>query len=154
MSLRSFLILSSQLRVCLPSGILPLDFPATILYAFLISPMRAIWSYHLILLFVKSTSYEAPCYVGFSSSHRFFTLRSKYSPQHPGLKTPSMYVLPLEWVSNFHTHTKQQVFRCLDRRWEDKGRWTEWQQASPEFNLILSFQQCSFDLLLKIHQWY
>jgi hypothetical protein len=40
-SLRSILILSSHLRLGLPSGLFPSGFPINILYAFLFSPIRA-----------------------------------------------------------------------------------------------------------------
>jgi hypothetical protein len=40
-SLRSILILSTHLRLGLPSSLLPYDFPTNILYAFLFSPIRA-----------------------------------------------------------------------------------------------------------------
>jgi hypothetical protein len=48
--LRLILVLSSHLRVDLPSGLVPSDFPTRILYEFLISPMRmrAIFLHHLL----------------------------------------------------------------------------------------------------------
>jgi len=47
-SLTSILILSSHLCLGLPSGFYPSGFPIKILYSFLISPMRATCSAHLI----------------------------------------------------------------------------------------------------------
>jgi hypothetical protein len=49
-SLRSILILSSHLRLVLPSGHFPSSFPTNILYAFLIPHMCAIYPTYLILL--------------------------------------------------------------------------------------------------------
>ena len=49
-SWRSSLILSSQLRLGLPSGIFPSGFPTKTLYTTLLSPMRATCPAHLVLL--------------------------------------------------------------------------------------------------------
>jgi hypothetical protein len=47
-ALRSILILSTHLRLGLPSGLLPFGSPTNILYAFPLSPIRATCSDHLI----------------------------------------------------------------------------------------------------------
>jgi hypothetical protein len=49
-SLRSILILSTDLRVGLPSGLFLSSFPTKILYVFLVSPVRATYPAHRILL--------------------------------------------------------------------------------------------------------
>jgi hypothetical protein len=49
-SLGSFLIVSTHLRLGLLNGLLPSGFPTNILHALLFSPIRATCSAHLILL--------------------------------------------------------------------------------------------------------
>jgi len=67
-SLRSIIILSSHVHLCLPSGLFPSGFPTELLYA---SPMHATYPIHLIFLDfitqIKHMSYEAPHYSVFSS---------------------------------------------------------------------------------------
>jgi hypothetical protein len=48
--LRSIIILSTHLRLRPPSGLFSSGFPTNILYAFLLSPIRATYPAHLILL--------------------------------------------------------------------------------------------------------
>jgi hypothetical protein len=48
-SLRSILILSTHLRLGLPSGLFPSGFPTNMLYVFLFSPIHVTYPAHLIL---------------------------------------------------------------------------------------------------------
>jgi hypothetical protein len=48
----------------------------------------------ILIILVKSTSYEAPHYAVFSTSCHFIPLWCKYSLQHPVLKHPQSMFLP------------------------------------------------------------
>jgi hypothetical protein len=67
-SWRPIFILQSHLRLSLPSGLLPSDFPTKILYTSLLSLIRATWPAHLILLDLISRKIFCVTYRSFSSS--------------------------------------------------------------------------------------
>jgi hypothetical protein len=73
------------------------------------------------------------------TSYHFIPLWSKYSPQHPVLKHPLSMFLPYCQRSSFRQNYNLYflIFTFLDSRREDESFWTEWQQALPEFNLLL-----------------
>jgi hypothetical protein len=56
-----------------------------------------------------------------------FPLTFKYSHQQPSLK----HITEGEIKSSVYF-----IFTFLDRRWEDKIFWSEWQHALPECNLL------------------
>lgn len=72
-------------------------------------------------------------------------------------QTPSAFDIPLMWDSKLDTHTKQQetlvlyilIFMFWNVRKEDKRFLTKWQQAFPEFKLLLIALWILFDLVIS-----
>jgi len=100
-SLRSTRILSSHVYLGLPSCLFPSGFQTKIIYAFIISPMRAACSAHLILdlliLIIFWCSLRLMKFLVVKSSPascHFLPLSSKYSPQHPVLRHPQSVFFP------------------------------------------------------------
>jgi hypothetical protein len=60
-SLRSIRLLSCLLHLGLPSGLFPLDFPAKIFYAFLMSPMRSTRTSNFIFVILLLRLYVSVC---------------------------------------------------------------------------------------------
>jgi hypothetical protein len=97
-STRSVVVLSTQVRVGLPSSLLPSGFLTNNLYVILFSPIRATCLTYFILLDLviviilgEVTNHATSGYVVFST---LLLLRHKYFPQHPVPKHPqSMFFL-------------------------------------------------------------
>jgi hypothetical protein len=100
-STRSILILSNHLRLGLSSGLLPSGFATNNLFAFLFSLIRVTCPTHLVLLaliilIILGDEYKSRLFIMQLSpfSCHLTSLQSKYPPQHPVFKTPSLCFLP------------------------------------------------------------
>ena len=102
-SWRSILILSSHLSLGLPSGLFPSCFPIKTLYTHLLSPIRAPYPAHLILLDLNTRKILGEKYRSLNSSWCSYLvhLRPKYSPQH--LHVFTNFCLKFHYISHFTT---------------------------------------------------
>ena len=114
--LKIHLILTSHLRLRLPSGLFPSGFPTKTLYIPLLSPIRATRSAHFIVFYLITWIIFGEQLRSLSSSLCSFlhspvtsSLLGPVFSSAPYSLTPSAYVPPLKWATNFHTHTKQQA---------------------------------------------
>jgi hypothetical protein len=124
-------------------------FPTKTLYILPPLPMRATCPAHLILLdliCLTISGYEYKLCATFSILPLHHTTEVQIFPSAPCSQPPSVCALPLMSQTKFHTHTKQlsELWFCIfltftfpDIRREDRRLRTEWQQAFPEFSLLL-----------------
>jgi hypothetical protein len=107
--LRSILILYTNLRLGLPSGLFPSGFPTNIIHAFLFSPNSCYmpcpshppWLDHSNYTW-RRVQITKLLVMQFSSlSRHFVSLRYKYPPQHPVLNHPQSTCLPYLYRPSF-----------------------------------------------------
>ena len=159
-SWRSILILSSHLHLSIPSGRFLTGFPTTILSAFLLSPIRATCLTHLILLDFITRTILGEQYRSLSSSFCSFL----HSPVTSSLLGPNILLRTLfsntlsqysslnvsDQVSTPIQHNRKITVLCiltckfLDSKLQDKRFCTKWQQAFPDFRLLLISSRLKF----------
>jgi hypothetical protein len=104
-SIRSILILSTHLRLCLPSDLLPSGYPTNILNSFVFFSIRATCPVHLtlfyliiLIMFGEEYKLQSSSLCSFLHSPVSISLRSKYSPHHPVVKHSQSLFLSKESV--------------------------------------------------------
>ena len=142
-SWRYILILFLHLSLGLPSGLFSSVYPTKMLCTPLLSPAQATCTAHLILLEFITRKILGEEYRSFSSSLCSFLQPLVTLPllgPYILLNTIVSYTLILRSSLN----GSNQIFKFLDSKLEDKIFYTEWQQAFPDFNLLLISSRIRF----------
>jgi hypothetical protein len=108
----SILIFSFYLRLCLP-GVPFHCFLTKILYAFLISPMRATWPAQptldlITLIFCEAYKLWSSSLCSLLQSPATSSLLGPYVPLSTLFSNPSVCFLPFVWETRFRTHTNDR----------------------------------------------
>jgi hypothetical protein len=111
---RSILILSTHLRLGLPSGHFPPGFPTNNLHAFFFLPIRTMCPVHFMLTsfylnLKKVTNYDTPHYEYFSDFLSLHSSLVQIFSLAPHSETTSVYVSTIMSETKFRTHAVPQA---------------------------------------------
>jgi hypothetical protein len=112
---KKIVILSSDIYLGIPSDIFTSGIPTRTRYVRRFIPMRPACPVHLVSFDSITNIWRGVQIMKLfitqfhPSSNCFIPPRSRYSPQHPILKPPSVYVLPLISETKLHIHGKLET---------------------------------------------
>jgi hypothetical protein len=141
-STRSILMLSIHLYIGLPSGPFHASSPTNNLYTFLLSPIRATYSAHLILLDLiiliilgEESNPSSPRHAVLSAFPSLHPSSVQIFSSVPCSQTPSVYAPSLMTETKFHNHNKQTNSTAFSQQ----ANYTNWATATCRPNLGANF---------------